>query len=161
MSQGSTQEEEYDLFDTVPNNVVNKVPYNEVPYNEVPYNEVPYNEVPKNEVPTKKRKNINVTNTPPSKVRTLKRERPFYYSPLKNPNGSFNPNWTATYWADTGELRNKHSTAKLREAINFRNLESGGKRSTNKRSTNKRSYNKRTRKHTQKRYKRRHTKKNK
>ena len=146
MSQGSTQEEEYDLFDTVPNNVVNKVPYNEVPYNEVP---------------TKKRKNINVTNTPPSKVRTLKRERPFYYSPLKNPNGSFNPNWTATYWADTGELRNKHSTAKLREAINFRNLESGGKRSTNKRSTNKRSYNKRTRKHTQKRYKRRHTKKNK
>ena len=151
MSQGSTQEEEYDLFDTVPNNVVNKVPYNEVPYNEVP----------KNEVPTKKRKNINVTNTPPSKVRTLKRERPFYYSPLKNPNGSFNPNWTATYWADTGELRNKHSTAKLREAINFRNLESGGKRSTNKRSTNKRSYNKRTRKHTQKRYKRRHTKKNK
>ena len=151
MSQGSTQEEEYDLFDTVPNNVVNKVPYNKVPYNEVPYNEVP----------TKKRKNINVTNTPPSKVRTLKRERPFYYSPLKNPNGSFNPNWTATYWADTGELRNKHSTAKLREAINFRNLESGGKRSTNKRSTNKRSYNKRTRKHTQKRYKRRHTKKNK
>ena len=146
MSQGSTQEEEYDLFDTVPNNVVN----------EVPYNEVPKNEVPKNEVPTKKRKNINVTNTPPSKVRTLKRERPFYYSPLKNPNGSFNPNWTATYLADTGELRNKHSTAKLREAINFRNLESGGKR-----STNKRSYNKRTRKHTQKRYKRRHTKKNK